>query len=53
MTRKELSKLTNDELRAVRLKYLAATGTTAGEKDNIHRTLKRIKDEIETRYGTK
>jgi len=50
MTRKELSKLSIDELRAVRLKYLAATGSTAGEKDNIHRTLKRIKQELEIRH---
>jgi len=54
MTRKELSKLTIDELRAVRHKYLAATGETPGEKDNIHRTLKRIKQELYTReYGSK
>jgi len=53
MTRKELSRLSNDELRTVRHKYLAAVGTTPGEKDNIHRTLKRIKQEIDTReYGT-
>lgn len=54
MTRKQLSKLTIDELRAVRIKYLAAIGTTAGEKDNIHRTLKRIKQELEIRelYGS-
>jgi hypothetical protein len=53
MTRKELSRLSNDELRAVRHKYLAAVGTTQAEKDNIFRTLKRIKHEIDTReYGT-
>jgi hypothetical protein len=52
MTRKELSRLSNDELRAVRHKYLAAIGTTQAEKDNIFRTLKRIKQEIDTReYG--
>lgn len=53
MTRKELTQLSNDELRAIRHKYLAAVGETPGEKDNIFRTLKRIKQEIDTReYGT-
>lgn len=54
MTRKELSKLTIDELRDVRVKYLAAIGTTPGEKDNIYRTLKRIKQELDIReiYGS-
>ena len=51
MTRKQLSQLSNEELRAMRLKYLAITGTTQAEKDNIFRTLKRIKQEIYIRHG--
>lgn len=51
MTRKQLAQLNNEELRAIRLKYLATTGTTQAEKDKIFRVLKRIKQEIYTRHG--
>ena len=54
MTRKELSKLSIDELRATRIMYLSKTGQTQKEIDVIYRTLKRIKQELEIRelYGS-
>ena len=46
MKRKEMLSLTNDELRILRHKYLGMVGKTIAEKDDIHKTLIRIKQEL-------
>jgi hypothetical protein len=46
MKRKEMMSLTNDELRLLRHKYLGMVGKTPTEKDDIHKTLIRIKQEL-------
>jgi hypothetical protein len=46
MKRKEMMSLTNDELRLLRHKYLGMVGKTTAEKDAIHKTLIRIKQEL-------
>jgi len=51
MKRKEMFSLTTDELRLLRHKYLGMVGKTTAEKDDIHKTLIRIKQELFTREG--
>lgn len=46
MNRKQLSQFSVDELRMLRHRFLADTPTSVAHESRIHRTIKRINEEI-------
>jgi hypothetical protein len=48
-TRKQMSQLSNDELRALRWRLLGHIPETRSERDALHVIIKRLQKEIESR----